>query len=86
MEVKSLNWFSGVGAIVVPSLQFLYGSGQIVTGAMFALLFFIALDWLTGISAARKDGSYASNYGLAGIPRTFLSCCFLQAVICSMLH
>ncbi|EJW17560.1 toxin secretion/phage lysis holin [Paenibacillus alvei DSM 29] len=71
VEVKSLNWFSGIGVLVVPPLQFLYGSGQVVAGAMYALLFFIAMDWLSGISASRKDGSYASNYGLAGIPRTF---------------
>lgn len=67
---KVINWFSGVGIAVVPGLQFLYGTSQIVVSIMVAILFFISMDWLSGISASKKDGSYASNYGLQGIPRT----------------
>src|SRR5690625_4128801 len=38
---------------------------------MLALAVFIALDWLSGSSAAKKDGSYGSDYGIDGIKRTF---------------
>ncbi|WP_240764762.1 phage holin family protein [Paenibacillus dendritiformis] len=67
---KILNWFSGVGAAIVPGLQFLYGTSQIVVSVMAAILFFILMDWLSGISAAKQDGTYASTYGLGGLRRT----------------
>ena len=69
-EFKIVNWFSGVGAVIMPILQFFYGESKMVLTVMIALLFFIALDWLSGISASKKDNSYASNYGLEGLPRT----------------
>lgn len=30
----------------------------------------VLLDWIAGIRAAKKDGTYASEYGIAGIFRT----------------
>ncbi|MBT2287967.1 phage holin family protein [Paenibacillus albidus] len=38
---------------------------------MAALLFFVVMDWLSGIRAAKKDNTYASKYGIDGVFRTF---------------
>lgn len=62
---------SGAGAILLPIFEFLYGEGPAVLGAVVALAFFIGMDWLSGSSAARKDSTYASHYGIDGVFRTF---------------
>ncbi|ANY66262.1 holin [Paenibacillus sp. BIHB 4019] len=59
------------GAFVVPIFEYLYGAGDAVLTAMMALLFFVAMDWISGIRAAKKDFSYASKYGIDGVFRTF---------------
>lgn len=63
--------WSGVGAVTLPIFEFMYGSGKPVVSAIIALLFFIALDWVSGTSAARKDDSYGSKYGIDGAKRSF---------------
>lgn len=73
------KWFSKtgnvlsflVGAILVPTFEFLYGEGDVAKYLMAALLFFIVMDWISGIRSAKKDSSYASKYGIDGIFRTF---------------
>ncbi|WP_256253005.1 phage holin family protein [Paenibacillus sp. UNC496MF] len=60
-----------VGALGVPAFEFLYGTGRAVTTIVVALVFFIAMDWLSGTRAAKKDMTYASKYGLDGLFRTF---------------
>lgn len=70
MNKGQVIW-SGVGAAVLPLFEFLYGSGRPVIIAIIALAFFILLDWLSGTSAARKDNSYGSKYGIDGVKRTF---------------
>ncbi|WP_058301687.1 phage holin family protein [Gorillibacterium timonense] len=62
---------SSVGAVVLPVLTYFYGSGDAVVASMVALLFFICMDWLSGIRAAKKDNTYASKYGIDGVFRTF---------------
>lgn len=59
------------GAVFVPIFEFLYGEGDVVKYMMTALVFFIVMDWISGVRAAKKDHSYASNYGIDGIFRTF---------------
>lgn len=66
---KVFSYF--VGAIAVPAFNFFYGGGPMASALMIALLFFIALDWITGIRAAKKDMSYASKYGIDAVFRTF---------------
>lgn len=61
---------STAGALVVPAFEFFYGEGEPVVAIMTALLFFIVLDWLSGIRAAKKDATYASRYGIDGVVRT----------------
>ncbi len=64
------NGFAVVaGAIMAPVLTYIYGPGR--TDIMVALFLCIVLDWITGISAAKKMGkNYSSEYGLSRIPRT----------------
>lgn len=59
------------GAFLIPVFEFLYGEGEVVRFAMTALLFFVVMDWISGIRASKKDHSYASKYGIDGIFRTF---------------
>lgn len=59
------------GAIIVPTFEILYGTGEYVKPIMTALFFFILMDWLSGVRAAKKDNTYASIYGIDGIFRTF---------------
>lgn len=68
---KSQIAASTVGAVLVPAFDFLYGEADAVITIMTALLFFIIMDWLSGIRAAKKDNTYASKYGIDGIFRTF---------------
>lgn len=62
---------AAIGGFLLPAFEFMYGEGPAVLSAMIALVFFIAMDWLSGSRAARKDGTYASHYGLDGVFRTF---------------
>ncbi|TQR31985.1 phage holin family protein [Brevibacillus brevis] len=61
-------WATSAGAIVSPAFHYLYGTNR--------QDILIVLDWITGISAAKKDQSYSSDYGLSRIPRTL----FLMAL------
>ncbi|SFS91837.1 phage holin family protein [Bacillus sp. 103mf] len=54
----------GLGTFV----SFLYG-GQVNQLWITALVLIVVLDWITGIKAAKKDGTYASEYGIEGIAR-----------------
>lgn len=68
-KVKSL--ITAAGAVLVPAFDFLYGKGDTVAAIMVTLLFFVIMDWISGVRAAKKDFTYASRYGLDGIIRTF---------------
>lgn len=60
---------AAMGAVLAPIFQYFYGTGR--TDIMVVLLLCIALDWITGIQAAKKkDKTYSSEYGLSRIPRT----------------
>ncbi|OPA74683.1 holin [Paenibacillus selenitireducens] len=64
-------WSYIVGALAVPAFNFFYGGDQMAGGLMMALIFFVVMDWITGIRASKKDNSYASKYGIDGVFRTF---------------
>lgn len=59
------------GAILMPIFEFMYGIGEAVMYTMTALLFFLVMDWIAGIRASKKDGTYASKYGIDGVFRSF---------------
>jgi len=66
------NIIAGIfGAILVPAFEFLYGEGDVVLYLMTALVFFVAMDWISGTRASKKDKTYGSKYGIDGIFRTF---------------
>ncbi|MGF9909501.1 phage holin family protein [Brevibacillus porteri] len=56
------------GAIVSPVFHYFYGTNR--QDILIVLIFIMVLDWITGISAAKKDQTYSSEYGLSRIPRT----------------
>ncbi|MCY9708223.1 phage holin family protein [Paenibacillus alvei] len=64
-------WAFLTGAIITPAFNFLYGSGETSMAMLAALVFFLVMDWVTGIRAAKKDNTYASSYGIDGIFRSF---------------
>lgn len=68
---KAYGVASTIGAGVLPILTYLYGTGEAVIASMAALTFFILMDWLSGIRAAKQDNTYASKYGIDGVFRTF---------------
>ncbi|WP_409179157.1 holin family protein [Brevibacillus fortis] len=61
-------WATTAGAVMAPAFHYLYGTNR--QDILIVLFFMIVLDWITGISAAKKDQSYSSEYGLSRIPRS----------------
>lgn len=59
------------GGVLMPMFGYFYGTDSIVITAMVTLIFFIVLDWLSGIRASKKDNTYGSRYGVDGVFRTF---------------
>lgn len=59
---------SGVGGF----LTWMYGGTTYNLLCMAALTLIIAFDWISGSVASKKDGSYASVYGLQGLTRTLV--------------
>jgi phage-related holin len=58
-----------IGASAGTFLSKIYG-GEVGLTIIGTLALAIALDWLGAIAAAKKDGSYASQYGILGVLRT----------------
>lgn len=51
-------------------LNLFYGVGNLIWIAI--LLIVTSLDWISGIAASKKDGTYTSEYGKAGVLRTLV--------------
>lgn len=68
---KVKSFIIAAGAALVPAFDYLYGEGEAVAAIMATLLFFVIMDWISGVRAAKKDFTYASRYGLDGVIRTF---------------
>ncbi|QGQ95880.1 holin [Paenibacillus psychroresistens] len=59
-----------VGAAAAPFLEQAFSSGKFWC---YLFLFLIIIgDWISGSAAARKDGTYSSEYGISGVLRTTL--------------
>lgn len=70
--LKTGNVIAGIaGAMLIPVFEFLYGEGEVVLSLMAALVFFIVMDWISGVRASKKDHSYRSKYGIDGVFRSF---------------
>lgn len=57
-----------IGASFGGVIDVVYGSNNLLL--VIALCGAIFLDWLAGIRASRIDGTYSSEYGIAGVIRT----------------
>ncbi|MFO1441737.1 phage holin family protein [Bacillus sp. Bva_UNVM-123] len=60
-----------IGAFFIPLFEFMFGTGEVVMYTLTALIFFIIMDWISGVRADKKDKTYASKSGIDGIFRTF---------------
>lgn len=68
-----LNARTGVAGITGGAIGTFIGKiygGDLVLWFALALILAIGFDWLGGIAASKKDGSYASAYGIIGVMRT----------------
>lgn len=65
------NRFLGVvGSFFTGVFSFLYGAEQVAVYMMSLFLMLLVMDWISGSSAAKKDGIQASSYGINGLIRT----------------
>ncbi|ERI10838.1 toxin secretion/phage lysis holin [Aneurinibacillus aneurinilyticus ATCC 12856] len=62
--------FGMAGSTFIPVFHFLYGEGITRYVAMILYTLVIVMDWIGGYRASKIDGSYASEYGIAGGFRT----------------
>jgi phage-related holin len=62
--------FGALGAFLMSIFHFLYGEGPVRYLAMTLYFLLIVMDWIAGYRASKIDGSYASEYGIAGGFRT----------------
>lgn len=62
---------AAAGGFLLPIFEFFYGAGPSVISFVVALGFFIAMDWISGSRASKKDNTYSSKYGIDGVFRSF---------------
>jgi phage-related holin len=67
---KEMYFAGGISVPVSYIIQQLYGPSKINLLWAAILLLVTAFDWGSGISAAKKDGVYTSEYGRMGLIRT----------------
>ncbi|SFJ65668.1 Phage-related holin (Lysis protein) [Paenibacillus sp. UNC496MF] len=70
---------AALGALIGSGAEVIYGSGEDRMSLIGIYAFFIFMDWISGVAASKKDGSYASEYGINGILRTIFILCFPAA-------
>ncbi|MFJ7662952.1 phage holin family protein [Lysinibacillus sp. NPDC097162] len=74
-QILEQPFVSSLGAICMMIFQLGFGAVPTILIAYLLYVTLIALDWLTGTSAAKKDGIDTSAYGIDGVKRTvFLLC------------
>lgn len=61
-----------VSALCLAFFEFMYGVGSWVRDGMLLVALLLVADWMSGVSAAKKDGIDTSHYGLVGLTRTAL--------------
>ncbi|SFE95993.1 Phage-related holin (Lysis protein) [Paenibacillus algorifonticola] len=58
-----------IGGFLAPWIGLFYGPNRLIP--IILLVAVTAMDWITGIAAAKKDKTYSSEYGIRqGVPRT----------------
>lgn len=74
---NAINWLAGlVGGAVGTLIEVLYGPGPERRYLILVLIAAVVFDWVSGIAAAKKDGTYSSDYGKSGIGRTLIAILF----------
>lgn len=71
--------FATIGAVAGSVVEIVYGGGEDRKLMIGVYAFFIFMDWISGIAASKKDGSYSSEYGINGVLRTLFILCFPAA-------
>ena len=69
-QVVEHPFISGLGAFGMMFFQYGFGAVKAVLVAFILYIVLIGLDWLTGTSAAKRDGIDTSSYGIEGVKRT----------------
>lgn len=59
------------GAVFVAAFSTLFGNSKLAFFGMALFILVLIMDWISGYRAAKKDGSFASEYGINGAFRTF---------------
>lgn len=59
-------------ALLLTLFGLLYGPNDITRAGMTLVVLLIILDWITGLSAAKKDCIDTSSYGIDGLLRTIV--------------
>ncbi|KOY80179.1 phage holin family protein [Lysinibacillus macroides] len=58
-----------VGTVAMMTVNFMFGTGITLTAGL-VFLAVLALDWVSGRAASKKDGTMASEYGINGAYRS----------------
>lgn len=74
-QVLEHPMISSIGAAGMMIFQLGFGAVQAILIAYLLYVFLIGLDWLTGTTAAKKDGIDTSAYGIDGVKRTIFLLC-----------
>lgn len=65
-------YLSGIAALLLAIFGAMYGDGEVTRAGMFLLVILIAIDWVSGFNAAKKDQIDTSSYGIEGLYRTMV--------------
>jgi len=67
MSETTIKWIAGIGGGIA---SFLFGGWSV---ALQTLLIFVAIDYVTGVIAAGKEGKLSSHVGLKGIAKKVMT-------------
>ena len=69
-QIVEHPFISSMGASGMLFFEYGFGAVKTILAAYLLYVILISLDWLTGTSAAKRDGIDTSAYGIDGIKRT----------------
>ena len=72
IERTGTVWAICLTSVIIPSVEYLYGSHMLTKPLLIIFTTLIILDWLAGRRVASKTGTKASKYGLDGAVRTIV--------------
>lgn len=69
-ELFDNRFFGLIGSFFMGVFSFLYGAEQVAIYMISLFILLLVMDWISGSSAAKRDGIQASSYGINGLFRT----------------